>query len=310
MSASLRFSVSVGRATDLDAHALGRYGALAERLGFVSLLLGDHVYTDGSHVLSITNLAVLAAATEQIRLGFCAYVLPLRDPRWAAKELAELDRISGGRLIAGLAAGSNEAEFGRFGIPFNERGDRLDEGIAVLKQIWSGEPVDFQGRFHQFSNVRLSPTPVQRPHPPIWIGSWTGNRRSAERVVFHAEGWQASGLHTSVGDFRKGWDQVQKAARAHGRDPDSIRRSYVNAITWMENDRGRAWETVNSGRVGLMAPPFKTTEELRLIGTPDDVIARLRQLAEAGVEEVAILPPATQPEQLEMFAREVMPAFG
>src|SRR6476646_10343007 len=137
------------------------------------------MYTDGAHVLSTTNLAVLAAATEEIRLGFCAYVLPLRDPRWAAKELAELDRISGGRLIAGLAAGSNAAEFERFGIPFSERGDRLDEGSDALKRIWSGEKIDFDGRFHQFRNLRLDPPPAQRPHPPIWIGSWTGNRRSA-----------------------------------------------------------------------------------------------------------------------------------
>jgi alkanesulfonate monooxygenase SsuD/methylene tetrahydromethanopterin reductase-like flavin-dependent oxidoreductase (luciferase family) len=129
-------------------------------------------------------------------------------------------------------------------------------------------------------------------------------------VARFAAGWQASGLHTSVGDFRTGWAKVQEAAKGMGRDPNTIRRCYVNAITWLDSDHERAWEAVNSGRAGNMAPPFPTTEELRLIGTPKDVIARLTQLAEAGVEEVAILPPVTAPEQLEIFAREVMPAFA
>src|ERR1700730_4593290 len=126
MAPTLRFSLSV-RAGGLDAHALAQYGAKAEKLGYKSLLVGDHLYMGGRATThSVTSLAVLAAATDRIGLGFCAYVLPLRDPLHAAKELAELDRISQGRLIAGLAAGSNEAEFGVFGVPFNERGPRLD----------------------------------------------------------------------------------------------------------------------------------------------------------------------------------------
>lgn len=309
MTPPLRFSLSITSAGSLDAHALGRYAARAEELGFRSLLLGDHMYMGRPVALSVTALAVLCAATERVPLGFCAYQLPLRHPLFAAKELTELDRLSGGRLVAGLAAGSNAPEFATFGVPFEERGARLDEGLAVLTQLWAGETVTFEGRFYRLSAAVLVPLPVQKPHPPIWIGSWTGNRRSAERVVRYAAGWQASGLHTSVEDFRKGWAQVQKAAVAMGRDPNSIRRSYVNTVTWLDSDRDRAWETVNSGRAGT-GRTFRTDVDLRLIGTPDDVIARLSELAEAGVEEVAVGLPPIHPEQIEIFAKEVMPAFA
>ncbi|HTE84312.1 MAG TPA: TIGR03619 family F420-dependent LLM class oxidoreductase, partial [Dehalococcoidia bacterium] len=220
MPPPLRFSVSVSFGGSHDAKSIGRYGALAERLGFRSLLAGDHLYMGGRHTLhSVATLAILAASTEEIGLGFCSYVLPLRDPLFAAKELAEIDCLSGGRLVAGLAAGSNAAEFATFGIPFSERGDRLDEGLGAVMKLWTGERVNFEGRFYRFSDAVLAPRPMQQPHPPIWIGSWTGNRRSAERVVKYAAGWQASGLHTSVAEFGVGWQRVQEAARALGRDP-------------------------------------------------------------------------------------------
>lgn len=310
MAPSLRFSVSVPQASGLDARALGQHAARIEKLGFHSLLMGDHLYLgERPTVHSVTALAVVAAATEQIPIGFCAYVLPLREPLAAAKELTALDRLSNGRLIAALAAGSNGPEFELFGVPFAERGARLDEGLDALLRLWTGEPVSFEGRFYRIAGAILAPLPIQRPHPPIWIGSWTGNRRSADRVARYAAGWQASGLHTSVEEFRQGWLQVQKAAEACGRDPSTIRTSYVNAITWLDSDRQRAWETVNSGRVGTMRT-FPTQEELRLVGTPADVIARLTQLAEAGVEEVAIAPPVSVPEQLDIFMQEVAPAFA
>jgi probable F420-dependent oxidoreductase len=311
MTHTLRFSISVSFGGEHDARAIAQYGALAERLGFHSLLAGDHLYMGGRRTLhSVITLSILAAATERIGLGFCSYVLPLRNPLFAAKELAELDCLSGGRLVAGLAAGSNAAEFATFGVPFMERGDRLDEGLDALIQLWTGDSVDFHGRFYEFTGAVLAPRPAQAPHPPIWIGSWTGNRRSAERVVKYAAGWQASGLHTSVEDFRTGWTRVRQAANALGRDPVSIRTSYVNATMWIDRDRERAWETANSGRIPGLAPPFPTPVELRVVGTPADVMAKLGELADAGVEEVAIRPPASAPEQLEIFAQEIMPAFA
>jgi len=304
MASRLQFSIVVGTPPgSRDAHTLARHAARAEELGFVKLWLGDHLYLPGPTAHAPLALAVIAAATERVPIGFCAYVLPLREPLHAAKELTALDILSGGRLIAGLAAGSNQAEFEIFGIPFTERGDRLDEGLDALTQLWSGGPVSFDGRFYHFTHATLAPPPVQQPHPPIWIGSWTGNRRSAERVARYADGWQASGLHTPVPDLARGWQHIEAACRASGRDPSTIRRSYVNTIVRLDSSRERAMEAAPP-------PPFRTDVDLRIIGTPDDAIVRLQELADAGIEEVGLTAVGTSIEQMELFAREVMPAFA
>jgi probable F420-dependent oxidoreductase len=304
MATRLQFSIAVGTPPgSRDARTLARHAARAEELGFVTLWLGDHLYLPGPTTHAPLALAVIAAATERVPIGFSAYVLPLRDPLHAAKELTALDVLSGGRLIAGLAAGSNQREFEIFGIPFAERGDRLDEGLEALMRLWTSEPVSFDGRFYQFPTVTLAPAPAQRPHPPVWIGSWTGNRRSADRVARYADGWQASGLHTPVGEIQRGWRQIEAACRAAGRDPSAIRRSYVNTIVRLDSSRERAMEAAPPA-------PFRTDVDLRIIGTPDDAIVRLQEIAAAGIEEVGVTAVGTSIEQMELFAREVMPAFA
>src|SRR5690606_38509120 len=144
--------------------------------------------------------------------------------------------------------------------------------------------------------------PVQQPHPPIWIGSWTGSPRAARRVAEHAAGWQASGLHTSVEEVRTGWRFIEQACAEVGRDPAAVGRAYVNAVTWLAADREAAW--------GAVTPRLREREDLRVIGTPDDAVARLRALEDAGVEEVALLIQERSLEQLDLIAREVMPAFA
>jgi alkanesulfonate monooxygenase SsuD/methylene tetrahydromethanopterin reductase-like flavin-dependent oxidoreductase (luciferase family) len=307
MSHTLQFGVTVPSRIEAAGPPLGRtlarYAARAEELGFVALWTGDHVWHPATFVPAVAMLTALANATERVRLGFAAYQLPLRHPLIAAQELIALDHLCGGRLIAGLATGSQASEYASFGIPWQERGARLDEGLAAITRLWTETNVSFRGRFFSFEGVTFAP-PVQRPHPPLWIGSWSGNRRSAQRVARYAAGWQASGLHTTVGEFSAGWSRIETAARAIGRDPATIRRAYVNAIIWIDADRERAWQTAPRG------PALREGAELRLIGTPDDVIAKLHELAEAGVQEVSILPSTVSIPHLERFAREVMPAFA
>ena len=303
---TVRFSLSISTArggeTPVRARTLARYGALAEELGFHALYVTDHFLYSGPALHSVSALAVLAGATTRVRLGFAAYVLPLRHPLQAAKELAMLDALSEGRLIAAFAPGSYAPEFAAMGVPFAERGARLDEGLAAVCALWTEAPASFAGRFYNFDGVTLEPGVVQRPHPPIWIGAWTGNPRAARRVARSGAGWQASGLHTSVEEVRAGWAAIRRACALVDRDPATVGRAYVNAITWLDADRERAWAAV--------APGLRERADLRLIGTPEDAIARVAALAEAGIEEVAVLLPSWDEGQLRLIAGELMPAFA
>lgn len=301
---SMRISLTVTTPGDgaPSAGELARYAQRAERLGYHALYVTDHQIYSGAPMHAVSALAVLAHATEEMAIGFAAYQLPLRHPVAAAKELAMLDALCGGRLIAGVAAGSHEPEFEAFGIPFAERGRRMDEVLEAMKVLWTSESASFEGEFFRFRDVHFAPKPVQKPHPPIWIGSWSGVPRAARRVVRHAAGWQASGLHTTVEQVREGWRVIERVCADEGRDPSTIGRSYVNAVTHLAATSEQAWSEVNAG--------LREREELRIIGSPEDAITKLRALQEAGIEEVSLLIAGGSLDQLDLIASEVMPAFA
>ncbi len=140
----------------------------------------------------LTTLAYLAGQTRRVRLGVSALVVPYRNPVLAAKMMATLDALSGGRLILGIGSGWLREEFDALGVPFAGRGRRTDEYVAVYKSLWGGGEARFDGRCYRLPPVRTGPPPAQHPHPPLWIA---GNSRTAvERAARVGDGWHAIDL--------------------------------------------------------------------------------------------------------------------
>ncbi len=175
--------------------ALTELGKAAEDLGYEGVYVTDHpaptpkyMSQGGHHDLDPpVALAVVAAVTQRLKLLTNLYILAFRKPFAAAKALATLDSVSGGRLIFGTGTGYLAPEFSALGADFEERNEHLDESLEVLKKIWTGEPVEGSGRgFEAVGNFAL-PTPASRPHPPIWIGG--NSRRALRRVAEHGDGW-------------------------------------------------------------------------------------------------------------------------
>ena len=150
----------------------------AEEVGFDAIFVNDHIIVDGSpRAAPWTNvydpfvaMSFIAAHTARIGVGVSVLIMPYRNPIATAKSLATIDRMSGGRLIAGVGAGWNESEFAALGVPFRERGPRTNEYLRLWQACWSPSKVSFAGRFFSFSDMHVSPKPVQQPYPPIWIG--------------------------------------------------------------------------------------------------------------------------------------------
>ena len=115
-------------------------------------------------------MSFIAAHTTRIGVGVSVMIMPYRNPIATAKALATLDRMSGGRLVAGIGAGWNEAEFAALGVPFRERGARTNEYLRLWQMCWAPGKVSFAGKFVSFADMHVSPKPLQQPHPPIWIG--------------------------------------------------------------------------------------------------------------------------------------------
>ncbi len=179
----------------LHPGAVQEMATSAERLGFAAAYVTDHpapahrwVTHGGHHALEpMVALSFVAAATTRLRVHTNLYVAAYRPALVGAKSLASLDVLSGGRLIVGVAAGYLEGEFAALGVPFDGRGDLLTERLEAWKAAWVGEPMRYPLEDPDAGLIQLLPRPLQRPHPPLWIG---GNSRAAlQRAVRHAQGW-------------------------------------------------------------------------------------------------------------------------
>src|SRR5262245_56084920 len=202
--------------------ALAREG---ERLGLHSAMIADHIvfpvesnspypYTldhkhpgGGDALETFSILGVVAGATEKLRLVTSVLVLPYRNPVLTAKMVASLDVLSGGRVTLGVGVGWLREEFEALHSPdFDRRGAVTDEWLAIFKQLWTASPASFKGKFYSYADIRAEPFPLQKPHPPIWVG---GHSRAAlRRAARHGDGWHPVGAGAAEGDGRARGDIV------------------------------------------------------------------------------------------------------
>ena len=210
---------------------------LAERLGYHSVWVTDHVilphqvdayypyrangrwdYPPTTNWLDpLLALAWAGAAAPSLELGTSVLVAPLRNPVLLAKQVASLDSLSGGRVRLGLGAGWMREEFTRVGVSFDDRGSRLVEMVRLMRALWSGETVDFHGRFFEVTGAQMYPVPVTR-RVPIAFGGHT--EAALRRVARIADAWQPTQI--SLADLRSGITRLRELCDARVRDPASI----------------------------------------------------------------------------------------
>jgi probable F420-dependent oxidoreductase len=180
---------------------------------------GRFPYAVTDPVLDVpTTLAWVAAVTRHVRLGASVMVLPYHEPIALAKALTTIDVLSGGRLMVGVASGWLREEFDLLGVPFRERGARTDEYLAVLRALWTEERVTYRGRFVRLEDAAFFPKPVQKPHPPIWIGG--SSAAAFRRVGRVGDGWLA--VPRAPAELAGDVATIRREAEAAGRDPSRI----------------------------------------------------------------------------------------
>jgi probable F420-dependent oxidoreductase len=175
--------------------AVAEMALALEAAGIDAAYVTDHpapvdrwLESGGHHALDpFVGLAFVAAATARLKLHTNIIVMPYRNPFMTAKSVASLDVLSGGRVIMGIGSGYLEGEFKALGAPFEGRGAVMDEAIEVMKRTWTGQSVQFDGKFFQADGNTALPTPLQKPHPPIWVGGNTD--RAIRRAVETCDGW-------------------------------------------------------------------------------------------------------------------------
>jgi len=283
----------------------------AERLGFDSLWAIDHFVGVPDASVPIfegwTTVAALASVTERIRLGHQVLCVGFRHPPLLAKMAATLDHASGGRFTLGLGAGWNEEEFKSYGLSFPSIGTRLhqlEEALAILRKLWTEEPVSYFGEQFNIEDAYCRPRPLQEPHPPLLVGG-SGEKVLLKIVAEHADIWNNMGW--AHGLLPHKIDVLHKHCEALERDPGEIEISQqlLAAIGETETEARVATE-----RVCAELPFLSGGDDLIIAGRPEQCIERVQKTIDMGATTL-MLSFGRRPsvETLELFASEVMPAF-
>ncbi len=229
----------------------------------------------------IVTLAYVAGATTRIRLGTSVLIMPYYTPIMLAKQLATLDIVSGGRLDVGLGIGWSMDEYEAVGVPYRDRGRRVDEFLRCLKAIWTEDPVEFRGEFYRVPKSRIEPKPLQKPHPPITIGGYAGTA-VVRRAVTLGDGF--NGGNMPLADVAPIVRAVKQAAEAAGRDPARLhivcRGSFRLSATLQGKDRRPLWGTLDEIREDVRRYAEEGLTELFLDGNFDPDGATVKRALE------------------------------
>jgi probable F420-dependent oxidoreductase len=280
----------------------------AEALGFDYLGCGEHLFFHGPTPNSFAMLAAAAAVTSRIRLVTSIALLPLYSAATVAKLASVVDCISGGRFELGVGAGGEyPPEFAAASVDPRTRFRRLDEGLEVIRRLFAGGPVTYDGTYATLSGVALDPLPRQPDGPPIWLG---GRKDGAlRRAGRYADVWMPYMVEPE--QVRSGLAKVRTVAAQHERSADAVSAAL---FAWTAVDADSSW----ARRIGVGAVSAAYRQDFSmladrylLIGSPDAVVERLAQFGAADVDTVLIQVAADSPEHrsriVETFASRVLP---
>jgi alkanesulfonate monooxygenase SsuD/methylene tetrahydromethanopterin reductase-like flavin-dependent oxidoreductase (luciferase family) len=283
--------------------------AAAEKLPIESVWQGGHVLPPTGTGEAVTRLALMTAWTERVRVGTAVLLLPLYQPVVVAKQLADLDARSGGRVSVGVGVGGEfPAEFDAVGVPLSERGPRTDEGLALLRELWSGAPVSHHGRFWHLDGVRLRPvtppgpgSPGGRPGgPPLLI---SGRKPPAmRRAARLGDGWMP--YLSSPGAYARSVATIRAEAAGIGRDLTGFEWALFLYCS-VRRDGDRARDDV----AGFLGPaygdkPAAMLDRIAPAGTAEEVARRFQQYVDAGVRHF-VISPAAREDTLDVVTRAV-----
>ena len=304
---ALRFGLRVPQDVT-DFAELRDIAQTAEQLGYHSLWLYDHFYhfpvPDNVTILEPwTLMSVLAGGTKTIRIGTLVLCNGYRPPALLAKMAATLDVLSGGRLEFGYGAGWHSEEFAGYGYDFPAvptRIRQMEEGLTVIKKLWSDERASFAGKFYQLNEAFCQPKPVQQPHPPITIGGG-GEQLLLRAVARHADIWNY--FPAPLPEYEHKAQVLDEHCRKLGRDPQSVERSLLTPTVTAE------WEKeVRDQLEGAKARGYMWAHSGNLVqGTPDIVVPRYRDYIRRGVSFFIVqLPDGRDLKQIEFVAQQVI----
>lgn len=302
------------------AHGLDQI-VRSEQLGFTWVNITEHHATDDGYCPALMPvLAAIAMRTTTLRLSTGMLILPLHNPVRIAEEAAVVDVLSGGRLTLGVAAGYRELEFTVLESDFRRRGKRFRESLEVLVAAWSGEPFSYEGETIRLPEIVVRPAPLQRPHPPLWLGG-ASDPALRRQVAYGAPCFP--GATTPLPEVREVWDRHRALyAEAGAESPGLVLPRLAFVGETVEAARAVALPAIaamferyvmygNPPEVREALADWSLLDEYVLVGDAETVAARVRELEQLGVTDLLLqfaipsLAPALALGSMERFAAAV-----
>jgi probable F420-dependent oxidoreductase len=268
----------------------------AEALGFSDLWVTNNTLDHAGCFDSLTLLTYAAAITSTIRVGVSVLVLPVYNPSHVAHQVATLDYLSSGRAVLGVGLG-REQHYAEFQIPRERRVRRFLEEVELMKALWTQPKVTYRGQIFQLEDGVMGPKPVQKPHPPVWLGG--GHPDALKRAAAVADGWMGAGGSTTAA-FAKSVPLVRAALETTGRDPVTFPISKRVFMSVHERPEVAQAEVHRWFSTVYHNPDLTTTGGV--YGTPEQVREQLEELVAMGATHLLLNPVTRYTEQVEALA--------
>jgi alkanesulfonate monooxygenase SsuD/methylene tetrahydromethanopterin reductase-like flavin-dependent oxidoreductase (luciferase family) len=277
----------------------------AEALGYDSLSVNDHIVFHTSWLDALSTLSAVAASTSRILIGTSILNIVVRNPIVCAKALAAIDILSSGRLFAGVGPGSHRGDYDACGIDFNERWPRFSEALEIVITLLSddnnssGVAFSYKGKYYTLKDLVLTPKPVQKPHPPIYVGSW-GSDVGLKRLAKYSNGWMASAYNTTPAKFKEKWDFLLDYRKSLGKE-DAFDNSVVSMFGYIDDDKEKVRSVVKEIMAPSLGRPAEDIEQMLLFGTLDECLRKVRNLVDAGVRRIHFWPVLDYQNQIKIL---------
>lgn len=281
----------------------------AETLGYDSLSINDHIVFHTSWLDAISTLSAVAASTTHILVGTSILNIVVRNPVVCAKALAAIDILSSGRLFAGVGPGSYRGDYEACGIDFNERWSRFSEALQMVVMMLTSSDnnnvnrmlFSYKGRYYTLKDALLTPKPVQKPHPPIYVGSW-GSDVGLKRLAKYSNGWMASAYNITPAKFKEKWNFLLAYRKSLGKEEDELfDNSVVSMFGYIHDDKDKVHKVVREILAPALRRPAEDLEQMLLFGSIDECLRKVRNLVDAGVKRVHFWPVLDYEDQIRIF---------
>ena len=273
----------------------------ARDCGFAAVSANDHFLFQTPWLDGPSALAAVIDRSGAMQLATTVALVSLRGPVAMAKTLATLHLLSGGRVVAGVGPGSSARDYAAAGVPFEERWQRFEEAVTILRALLRGEAPPEDRRHYAVPDAPLEP---QAGGPPLWIGSW-GSKVGLRRVARLADGWFASAYNTTPDGFLAAREALAQQLEARGRPPGGFPNALVTMWSWITEDAGEADRVLRD----VLAPMLRRDPDLLrdqlCIGSAAKCAELLARYADAGCDRVHLWPLGDEPRQIERAAAAV-----